>query len=387
MSELEFLPFARPSIGDGEINAVVECMRSGWLTTGKKTLEFETKFAERVGAKYAVAVNSATAGLHLALEALGVTCGDQVVTTPYTFTASAEIIRYFGADPVFVDIDKASLNIDVAKLAATLETHPKIKAILPVHFAGQSCDMDAIVALSKQYNVPIVEDAAHAFPTTYKNRVIGSISDVTVFSFYVTKTLATGEGGMIVTDDENLAKRMKVMRLHGISKDAFDRYTKKGASWYYEIVAPGFKYNMTDIAAAIGIEQLARGDGLANRRREIAELYFAALADLPIDLPTVLRPGDQHSWHLFVLGVYAERAGVNREDFIERMTAHGIGTSVHFIPLHIQPYWREQYKLQPDDFPVALERYTGAVSLPIYPDMSDADVERVIAAVQASLSG
>jgi dTDP-4-amino-4,6-dideoxygalactose transaminase len=261
-----FLPFALPLLGDDEITEVTDTLRSGWLTTGSKTAQFEKDFSQFIGADNALAVNSATSGLHLALEAIGVGQGDKVITTPYTFTATAEVIRYLGADPVFVDIDPKTFNIDPEKIKEIATQHDNIKAIMPVHFAGQSCEMDAIREIADKYDWKIVEDAAHALPTTWQGEMVGTLSDITVYSFYVTKTIATGEGGMVVSNNEDYIKRMKVMRLHGISRDVFDRYTSDKPSWFYEIVEPGYKYNMTDIAASLGIHQLKRAREFQQRR-------------------------------------------------------------------------------------------------------------------------
>ena len=375
-----FLRFALPDIGEEEIAEVVDSLHSGWLTTGPKTMRFEKDFAAFLGTGlHAVAVNSATAGLHLALEAAGIGPGDEVITTAYTFTASAEVIRYLGADPVFVDIDPETFNIDPAKIEQVITPHTK--AILPVHFGGLACDMEAITTIARKHGLKVIEDAAHAIPATYQGRLIGALdSDAAVFSFYVTKPLATGEGGMLVTRDKTLAGHCRVMRLHGIDHDAFDRYTATKPAWFYEVVAPGFKYNMTDLAAAIGIHQLKKAWGFQQQRASIARRYNDELADLPITLPPCPRNGDMHAWHLYVIRL-KDFAKVDRETFIDQMVARGIGCSVHFIPLHIQPYWREKYHLLPGDFPNALHAYQQSVSLPIYTKMTENDQARVIEAV------
>lgn len=381
-----FLPFALPDIGEEEIAEVVDALRSGWVTTGPKTRQFEADFAQYLGSSeadplQAISVNSATAGLHLALEAIGIQPGDEVITTPYTFTASAEVIRYLGAHPVFVDIDPATFNIDPEKIEAAIT--PRTRAIIPVHFAGLACDMTRILQLARQHGLKVVEDAAHTLPSRHRGALIGTLqSDATVFSFYATKTITTGEGGMVVMRDKALAQRCRTMRLHGINRDAFDRYVSKTPAWYYEVVAPGFKYNLTDIASALGIQQLKKADRFQQRRQQMAERYNAALADLPLILPPKATiAGDSHSWHLYVLQVRPE-AGINRDQLIQAMADRGIGCSVHFIPLHLQPYWRDTYVLKPEDFPNALQVYQGAFSLPLYTRMSDADVERVIAALR-----
>ncbi len=377
----EFLPFALPLIGEDEITEVVDTLKSGWLTTGKKTVAFEGQFAKYVNASNALAVNSATSGLHLALEAIGIGPGDTVITTPYTFTATAEVIRYLGADPILVDIDPQTFNIDPDLIRKEIAKHDNVKAIMPVHFAGQACEMDEILEIAKEHGIKVVEDAAHALPTTYKGKMVGSISDITVYSFYVTKTIATGEGGMITTENKDYLSRMKTMRLHGINRDVFDRYTSDKPSWFYEVVEPGYKYNMTDVAASIGIHQLKKACAFQVRRAWIAEQYNKAFVDLPMTTPFVKRPEDTHAWHLYVLQLDLESINVNRDKFIELMVEQGIGTSVHFIPLHIQPYWRDKYKYQENDFPVALDVFSRAVSLPVYPKMTDKDVNRVIEAV------
>ncbi len=387
MSQTNFLPFALPEIGEEEIAEVVDTLRSGWVTTGPKARRFEQEFVSFLGddSLQAIAVNSATAGLHLALEALGIGPGDEVITTTHTFTATAEVVRYLGADVKLVDIDPATLNIDPAAIEAAIT--PRTKAIMPVHYAGLSVDMDAIAAIAAKHGLKVVEDAAHALPTTWKGQTIGTLrSDAVVFSFYANKTMTTGEGGMLVTRDADLAARAKVMRLHGINRDAFDRFTAKVPSWYYEIVAPGFKYNLTDIAAALGLHQLKRLQGFQVRREQIAARYDEALADLPLILPP--RPqhaGDLHSWHLYVVRLKDE-AQINRDQLIDSLFADGIGVSVHYIPLHLHPYWKDRYDLKPEQFPHSQKAYERMVTLPLYTRMSDTDVERVIASVRKALA-
>jgi dTDP-4-amino-4,6-dideoxygalactose transaminase len=376
-----FLPFALPLLGEDEITEVTDTLRSGWLTTGPKTAQFEKDFSEFIGVDHSLAVNSATSGLHLALEAVGVGAGDKVITTPYTFTATAEVIRYLGADPILVDIDPKTFNIDPEKIREIATQHDNIKAIMPVHFAGQSCEMNAIRDIANENNWKIVEDAAHALPTTWQGEMIGTLSDITVYSFYATKTIATGEGGMVVSNNEDYIKRMKVMRLHGINRDVFDRYTSDKPSWFYEIVEPGYKYNMTDIAASLGIHQLKKANSFQERREWMAHQYNEAFSDLPLRIPYVAYPDDTHAWHLYVIQLELELLNIDRNRFIELMAEEGIGTSVHFIPLHIHPYWRDRYNYKPDDFPVSLDVFNRAVSLPIYPKMTDDDVKRVISTV------
>ena len=383
---LSFLPFALPEIGDEEIAEVVDTLKSGWVTTGPKAKRFEAEFTQFLGdpSLQSLAVNSATAGLHLALEALGIGPGDEVITTTHTFTATAEVVRYLGADVKLVDIDPATMCIDVAAVEAAIT--PRTKAVMPVHYAGRAADMSALLAVAKKHGLKVVEDAAHALPTTCGGKLIGTLeSDVTVFSFYANKTITTGEGGMVVTRHPELARRMSVMRLHGMSRDAFDRFTATVPSWYYEIVAPGFKYNLTDIAAALGLHQLKRLPGFQRRREQIAAQFDAGLRDLPVITPPRAAAGDTHAWHLYVLRL-AEVAPIKRDTLIERLFAAGIGCSVHYIPLHLQPYWRDRYRLTPDAFPHSQKVYERMLSLPLYTRMTDADVQRVIGAVRTALA-
>jgi len=380
-----FLPFALPDIGDEEIAEVVDTLKSGWVTTGPKAARFEADFRAFLGdeSSQAIAVNSATAGLHLALEGLGIGPGDEVITTTYTFTATAEVVRYLGADVRLVDIDPATLNIAPAAIEAAIT--PRSKAILPVHYGGLAADMPAILDIARRRGLKVVEDAAHALPTTCGGQLVGTLgSDATVFSFYANKTITTGEGGMLVTRDAALAKRARVMRLHGMNRDAFDRFTAKVPSWYYEVVAPGFKYNLSDIAAALGLQQLKKAQAFQRARQRIAAMYDAAFAGLPLILPPQPRPGDQHAWHLYALRL-GEGAAIERDRFIERLFDAGIGCSVHYIPLHLHPYWRERYALRPEQFPHSQKAYERLVSLPLYTRMSDADVQRVVDAVRSIL--
>lgn len=381
----KFLPFALPEIGDEEIAEVVEALRSGWITTGPKVKRFEGAFAAYLGGGVdAIAVNSATAGLHLALEAVGVGPGDEVITTTHTFTATAEVVRYLGAEPRFVDIARDTYCIDVAAIEAAVTE--RTKAILPVHYAGRPCDMRPILQLARRRGLKVIEDAAHAFPTRYNGDLVGTLdSDATVFSFYATKTIATGEGGMLVTREKSLATRARIMRLHGIDRDAFDRYTATKPSWHYEVVAPGYKYNMTDVAAAIGLPQLGKADRFLARRQALAQRYTQALSDLPLILPPGAPAGCTHAWHLYVVRLADGFSGMGRDDVVRRMYEAGIGCSVHYIPLHLQPYWRDRYQLEPGDFPNSQWLFEGCFSLPLYTLMSDADQERVIAALRAIL--
>ena len=372
------LAFALPDVDDAEISAITDVVRSGWVTTGPVAQKFEAEFGRFVGAPQAVAVNSGTAAMHLALDAIGLKEGDEVVTSPYTFAATAEVVRYFNAKPVFVDVDPVSLNMDPARIEGAITG--RTRAILPVHIAGQAADMDPLLEIAKRRGLAVVEDAAHAFPARYKGRMIGSFGDLTCYSFYATKTITTGEGGMVTTANAEWADRCRVMRLHGISKDAWKRYTAEG-SWYYEIVAPGFKYNLTDIAAAMGLAQLGKADRMLRRREAIARRYGEAFGTLPeLEVPRVM-PWAGHAWQLYLLRLNAGRLKISRAQFIEELKVRKIGSSVHFIPLHVHPYYRERYGYKPEDYPVAYGQYQRVVSLPIYSKMTDQDVEDVVDAV------
>jgi dTDP-4-amino-4,6-dideoxygalactose transaminase len=380
-----FLPFALPDIGEEEIAAVVACLRSGWVTTGPATRQFEQEFRTYLGGEVeTISVNSATAGLHLALECLGIGPGDEVIVPTLTFTATAEVVRYLGATPVFVDVDPATLNLSPTAVEAAITG--RSRAIVPVHYAGMACDMDALLEVARAHGLRVVEDAAHAFPTRYRGRLVGTLdSDITVFSFYANKTMTTGEGGMVVTRDPELARRIRLMRLHGISQDAFNRYVSKTPAWFYEVVAAGFKYNLTDIASAIGIEQLRKIDNFLARREQLARRYDEALRSLPLVLPPRPDAGSTHAWHLYVVRL-AAGARLRRDELINELSQRGIGTSVHFIPLHRQPYWRDTCALTPAQFPVAEASYHAMLTLPLYTRMTDADQERVIAAMHELLA-
>jgi len=395
------VPFFRPSLGDAEVEAVVTCLRSGWLTTGAVTREFETEFAAYVGAKHAVALNSCTAALHLALEAIGLRRGELVLVPTMTFAATAEVVRYFDAVPVFVDCDPVTQCIDVEQLARTIEAiragrpvaglsgpYGALRAVVPMHYAGQMADIDGIRALATQYDIAVVEDAAHTLPAFSRAnadapwRRVGTTGDVTCFSFYANKCITTGEGGMAVTDDERIADRMRVMSLHGMSKDAWKRYTGSG-SWYYEIVAPGFKYNLTDIASAIGRVQLARAEELWAERKRVAAALQEQLADIRgIELPREIA-NRQHSWHLFSIRLDLAIWKQGRDAFIDGLKERGIASSVHWMPLHMQPYYRETYQIAPETFPVAASLWPRLVTLPLFPGMTDAEVGAVADAVRS----
>jgi perosamine synthetase len=385
--ENSFLPFALPLIEQEEIDAVVETLQSGWITTGPKTKQFESDFAKQIGCKHAIAVNSCTAALHLALEAIEIREGDGVVTTPMTFAATAEVIEYMKACPVFVDIDPVTMNIDISKLEEGVAILKKrsscgnIKAIIPVHFGGYPAPMDEILQVAKDRNCRVVEDAAHAYPASYKGKIIGNISDITCFSFYATKNITTGEGGMIATNNDEWAERMRIMSLHGISKDAWKRYQADG-NWRYDIIAPGFKYNLTDIASALGIVQLKKADFLLAKRKQFANMYHQAFSSCPeIETPPMGTAECMHAWHLYPIKLNLAHLSIDRDRYIDELKALGIGVSVHFIPLHIHPYYKERYGYLPTDFPVAYQTYQRIISLPIYPKMTASDVDRVIDAV------
>ena len=374
-----YLPFHVPEIDDEDIEAVVNVMRSGWLTTGAKARQFEQEFAAKVGARYAVALNSCTAALHLALEAIGLGEGDEVLVPTMTFAATAEVVTYFKAKPVLIDCLPTTLNMnpDLIERAIT----PRTKAVIPVHFAGQPCDMTKILEIARRHNLRVIEDAAHAFPASYKGKAIGSIGDYTCFSFYATKNITTGEGGMVTTDDPECADRMRRMSLHGLSRDAWKRYTNQG-SWYYEIVAPGFKYNLTDMAAALGLSQLHKADRFWKTRERYAALYAEGFRDLSEITPLGIQDDVQHAWHLYVIQLDLDRLQISRQEFIQGLQQKDIGCSVHFIPLHLHPYYRSTGHYHRGDFPIASHAFDRMVSLPLYSKMSEEDVRRTIQVVR-----
>src|SRR5687767_6275761 len=369
------LPFHVPDIGEEEITEVVDVLRSGWLTTGAKARDFELEFAAMVGAGHAVAVNSCTAALHLSLEAAGIREGDEVLVPTMTFAATAEVVAYLKAKPVLIDCDERTLNLNANLIERAITK--KTKAIIPVHFAGQPCDMDRILSVADAYHLRVIEDAAHALPARYHGKMVGSIAESTCFSFYATKNITTGEGGMITTDDSEYAARVRMMSLHGLSRDAWNRYSAEG-SWFYEILSPGFKYNLSDIAAALGLAQLKKCDRFWKTRERYAALYSEGFRDLP----EIVCPGAaadvQHAWHLYVIQLELDRLRINRNEFIQRLQHAGIGCSVHFIPLHLHPYYRDTFRHRPDDFPVASRTFQRILSLPLYSKMTEADVTRVI---------
>ena len=385
---MDRIPFHLPEIDETDIEAVTGVLRSRWLTTGDRCRELEASFSAICGGAEAIATSSGTAAMHLALEACGIGPGDLVIIPVMTFTATAEVVRYLGADPVFADVGPDAANLRTEDVVAALDRleppdRERVRAVMPVHYGGVACDMTGICALAAGRGWRVVDDAAHALPTTHAGQPIGTFGDATAFSFYATKTMTTGEGGMVVTRDPDLAARMRVMRLHGISRDAFDRYRSDEPAWAYEIVAPGFKYNLSDLAAALGITQLARLEEMADARAAVATRYDAGFAGVE-DLTVPARSdGERDSWHLYPIRV---RGGRGRRDrVIELLSEAGIGTSVHFIPLHHMPYWRDRYGLDPSDFPVAEEHFAGQISLPIYPSLDEASTRRVIDSVLAAL--
>jgi dTDP-4-amino-4,6-dideoxygalactose transaminase len=379
----KFLPPFAPCLGEEEYEEVLETLRSGWLTMGPKTQRFERAFAEHVGSRHAVAVSSCTAGLHLALVAAGIGPEDEVITTPLTFCSTANVIVHQGAVPVLADVRPNTLNIDPQQIEKKIT--PRTRAILPVHLAGQPSEMDEICALAEQHGLLVIEDAAHAMGAQYKGRQIGTIGDVTVFSFYATKNLTTGEGGMICTEDDRLAEQVTTLRLHGISKDAWKRYSDRG-SWYYEVLLPGYKYNMTDIQAALGLHQLAKQRRFQQVREEYARLYTQAFADLPEVSAPHVKDHIRHAWHLYVIQLELDRLTIDRGQFIEALRRENIGTSVHFIPLFLHPYYRDTFGFREDDYPVAERAYERIVSLPLYPKMTRQHVDDVVEAVRRVIS-
>ncbi len=373
------IPFHKPYITEEEISEVVDSLRSGWLTMGPKTVEFEEKFRDYIGSRYAVSMNSCTACLHLALEAIGINEGDEVIVPTVTFTATGEVIDYFNAKPVLADVNRDTLNIEVCEIEKKITD--KTKAIIPVHFAGQSCDMDEILDLSKKYGLKVIEDAAHAIPAWYKNSKIGTIGDITCFSFYATKTLSTGEGGMVTTENEEWADRMRVLRLHGISKDAWKRYSDEG-SWYYEVIEAGYKYNMTDIQASLGLAQLRKLEWMWAKRKKIARKYSEAFKSLDEIITPFVKSDRESAWHLYVIKLNLDMLNINRNQIIEELKTRGIGTSVHFIPLYLHPFYRDTFGYNSGDFPASEWVYERIISLPIYPGMTDKEVDLVVEAVE-----
>ena len=380
------IPFFKPSIGQPEIDEVVNCLRSGWLTTGPKSKQFEQEFAAYLQRQHAVAVNSCTAALHLALEAIGLKAGQRVVVPTMTFAATAEVVRYFNATPLFADCRPEDFNLDVVDAAQKIESartcDEEVVAIIPVHYGGQIGDVDGVKALAAKYHLRVIEDAAHCCPAYYRDnevspwKTVGSSAEISCFSFYANKTITTGEGGMACTDSPEHAERMRLMSLHGISRDAWKRFTADG-NWYYEIIAPGYKYNLTDIAAAIGLHQLRKASQLHEMRRQWAEYYFELLNEVEeLVLPTVM-PNRIHSWHLFPIRLKLDRCGLGRAEVIAELKKAGIGTSVHWMPLHLHPYYRQHLGCGPEDYPCASAIYPELITLPLYPELTAADIEYI----------
>jgi len=381
----DFIPFARPCFSEAEENAVMRVIRSGWLTTGSVTADFEQKTADAAGVKHALAVNSATSGLHLALEATGIKAGDYVITSPYTFTATAEVIRYSGAHPIFADIEAETYNISPNRIeeilsrkgaGGNLPSDARIRAVIPVHIGGELCSRDEISSLAQQNNLSIIEDGAHLQPEA----LLADSSSILVYSFYATKCLATGEGGMIITNNTPAAERMKTMRFHGIDREAWDRYRAPGKrTWEYDIVAPGYKYNLPDTASAIGLIQLEKSEWMREKRENIAALYDQSFSDCGfLKLPPSSKTGSRH---LYILRIDETRLTIGRDRMIEELTDRNIGTSVHYKPLHLMSYYRDRYGLKPEDFPESLKKYETSFSLPIYPDLTESEISRIIEAV------
>lgn len=387
MTDHSPIPFHRPSITTAERDAAIAVLDSTWLTTGQRSMDFEAAIAAATGSHQTVAVNSATAALHLALEAVGVGPDHEVIVPTYTFAACGEVVRYLGARPRLVDVDAATLNVTPEAVESAIG--PTTRAVIVVHFGGLMADVERIVEIAHARGLAVIEDAAHAFPASRHGRAAGTIGDAGALSFYATKTITTGEGGMILTDSAELADRARVMRLHGISRDAWKRYTASG-SWYYEIEDVGFKYNLTDLAAAIGLAQLERAEEMRRARERVARIYLQQLAEAPfideLDLPVGPTTDEVHAWHLFP--VRLRTGGLSRRGaMIEALRADGIGTSVHFIPLHLHPYYRRTYGYRPDDLPVATREYEREISLPIYPDLTDDEISRVVQCLSRALQG
>jgi len=389
------IPYCRIRCDGNELRYIQETLESGWLTTGAKCFEFEKKFSQKIGGKFACAVSSGTAALHLACEAIGIGPGDKIFVPTMTFTSSAEIIRYLGADPIFLDVEYGTCLLTPGILEEAIRKHPGAKAVILVHVGGQAAQLlgegltdnnQGIIGICQRNALKLIEDAAHAFPARFRGRMIGSFGDATCFSFYANKTITTGEGGMLVTDERALFERAKVMRLHGISRDIWDRYTSAGSSWEYDVIAPGYKYNMPDVAAAIGLAQLERADLLRQERERCARFYFKNLKEVDsIDLPSVRESMADHAWHLYSI-VLNERSRLARNRFVELMAEKGIGTSVHYKPLHRMTYYRERYGLRPEDFPNAERIWRGCVSLPIYPTLGNGELEYICDSIREILA-
>lgn len=378
----EFLPLAKAMIEQEELKAVEEVLKSGWLTTGAKVKEFEENMQQYLGCKKAIGLTSCTGGLHIALAALEIGKGDEVIVPTYTFAASAHVVDWLGATPVLVDVEKNTFNIDPAAIETAIT--PRTKAIMPVHFAGHACDMDKIMAIAKKHKLYVIEDAAHAIGTEYKGKKIGNHGDVVVFSFYVTKTITTAEGGMAVTNNEELGRKLKRYSYFGVDKDAFNRYSDKG-TWYYEIIESGYKYNMDNIQGTLGVEQLKKLERFIAKRRELAEEYNRLLHGIKEVTTPTEKEYTRHPYHLYPVLVDIEGLGISRADFINRLREYNICSSVHFIPLHLHPFYQKRYGYKRGDFPIAEYLFDREVSLPLYPGMSKDDVKYVVDAVKEIL--
>lgn len=376
----DYIPFHRPDIGEAEVREVIEVLRSGWLTTGPKTALFEKNFANYTHAQHAIAVNSCTAGLHLVMVAFDIGVGDEVITSPYTFAATGETIIHAGARPVFADIEQDGFNVSVERIAAAIT--PRTRAIIPVHFAGEPCRMDEIRFLAQKHHLVVIEDAAHACGTIYKNTYVGNIGDATCFSFYATKNLTTGEGGMITTNNEKMAQRIRRLSLHGLSKDAWNRYTAHG-NWYYEICECGFKYNLSDIQSAIGLRQLERYEEMQQQRFRLVKVYQEQLADVDEIILPPTPSFCRHAWHLFAIRLNLKLLSIDRDEFIRCLLRAGIGSSVHFIPLHLHPFYHDHFDYQVGDFPNAEKTYRSVISLPLYPLLSLNSVSYICATIRS----
>ncbi len=374
-----FLPFSRPCIGPREKQLAIEALESGWITTGPRAQELGERIAARVGVRHGTALNSATGGLHLALAALGIGPGDEVITSTYTFVACVNVIEHVGAEPVLVDVEPDTLCLDPRAVERAIT--PRTRAIMPVDYGGHPADLDAINALARGRGIRVVEDAAHALGAAVGDRPVGALADVTVFSFYATKNLTTGEGGCVVTDDDALAGRVELLALHGMDRDAWKRYSDTG-NWYYEITSPGFKYNLSDVLAGVGLGQLEHFDEMQRQRAEHVAHYDALFADVPEVRTPRVRPGVTHARHLYPIALELERLTCDRGRFVAELRAENIGSSVHFIPIHLHPYFRTRLGVGPGDFPIAEDAYHRAVTLPLFPHMTPRDVEDVVAAVR-----
>jgi dTDP-4-amino-4,6-dideoxygalactose transaminase len=379
MRREHYLPPFRHTIEEEEIAEVVDTLKSDWVTTGPKTKDFEERFKKYLGCRHAVAVNSCTAALHLSLAACGISHKDEVITSPFTFAATAEVIIHRGATPKFADIERETFNIDPVQIVEKISE--RTRAIIPVHYAGHPCEMDEIKEIAEDHDLVVIEDAAHALGASYKKKKIGTIGDSTCFSFYATKNITTGEGGMLATDKDEIAEKASILSLHGISKDAWKRYSSEGA-WAYEILFAGYKYNMSDMQAAIGIHQLRKIERMQNRRAEIARKYNKALADIPEIVTPTTKRHVVHAWHLYPILINPDLLTVDRNEFVERLRSENIGTSVHFKPLHLHPYYRTRYAFSGGEFPNSEEIFSREVSLPLYPRMTDQDVMDVVEAIE-----